>query len=89
MLSNRSFWSIFREYWHQRALAVRDAYRELYQHYKLERERIEHAAVHRTHGDAAILSAMHRAQEDQRQQSVERQVRRYYEASRFVTPREK
>lgn len=74
-----------RAYLHKRALGVRETYADLYRHYKFEQDRAERPTVHRSHGDAAILDAMHQAQEDQKRQAVERQVRRYCEASRFVT----
>jgi hypothetical protein len=80
-------WTTLRAYLHQQTLGMREVYRDLYRHYKLERDRLEREPIHRSHGDAAILSAMHQAQEDQRQDAIERQIRRYYEASRFVTPR--
>lgn len=74
-----------RAYWTQQTLGMRETYRDLYRHYKLERDRTEHRLVQRSHGDEAILAAMERAHEEQHRQSVERQVRRLYEASRFVT----
>lgn len=77
-----------RAYLHKQTLGMRETYRDLYRHYKLERDRAERPTVHRSHGDAAILDAMHQAQEDLHRQTIERQVRRYYEASRFVTPKE-
>lgn len=74
-----------RAYFRQQTLGMRETYRDLYRHYKLERDRAEHRLVQRSHGDEAILSAFARLHEDQHRQTVERQVRRFAEASRFVT----
>lgn len=73
-----------RRYWHRQALAFREAYRELYQHYKLEyHAALNRPAVHRSHGDRAILEALAQAHEERSHRQIEQQVRRYAEAARF------
>jgi hypothetical protein len=73
-----------RAYWHRQALALRDAYRELYRHYRLEyRHTLDRSE--RTEADRAMLQALARVHDEQRDQVIERQVRRYAEAARFVT----
>lgn len=74
-----------RAWWHRHTLDFRETYRDLYRHYKLERDRAEHRIVHRSHGDEAILASMARLHEEAHRQAVERQVRRFAEAARFVT----
>lgn len=76
-----------RAYCHQQTLGIRETWRELYRHYRLERERIEAQPrfASRSTDDAAIMAAIAHAREDQHHQTVERQVRSLHEASRLVT----
>lgn len=75
-----------RTWWHRQALAFREAYRDIYRHYRLEyHAALNRPAVHRSHGDRAILEALAQAHEDQHQRQIEQQVRRYAEAARFVS----
>lgn len=69
----------------QQTLGMRETYRDLYRHYRIERDRAEHRLVQRSHGDEAILASLARLHEEQHRQNIERQVRRFAEASRFVT----
>lgn len=77
--------SALKTWWHQQTLSVRETYRDLYRHYRIERDRAETRLIQRSHGDEAILSSLARMHEEQHREAVERQVRRFHEASRFVT----
>jgi hypothetical protein len=76
-----------RAYCLQQTLGMRETCRDLYRHYRLERARIEAQPRFsvKAQDDRFIMAAIARAKEEQRDQSVERQVRRLYEQSRFVS----
>lgn len=75
-----------REYWRQQTIGLRETARDLYRHYRLERARIEAQPRFqaKSHDDRVMMAAIARAQEEQRAQTIERHVRRYFEASKFV-----
>lgn len=76
-----------RAYFLQQTFWMRETCRDLYRHYRLERARIEAQPrfSSRAQDDRFIMAAIARAQEEQHHQSVERQVRRLHEMSRFVS----
>jgi hypothetical protein len=74
-----------RAYLLQHTADLRESCRDIYRHYKLERDKAERASFTlRSHDDQIILEAIARAKEAQYRQT-EQQVRRLHEMSRFVT----